>query len=335
MPCQAAVDGPTVRTEMHRDKLTQKIERIIGAIEHGETPTRVYELYVFGSYRRGAVECGDLDLILVVEPPTDELREQFGVNPCDHNTWGRINAAVRRSLIRRGEKVHLLICHAVSLFVGEGASIKPSDVLLLWADGDRRWRKKLAEITPDPTAGRFPRNHFVDLNRTSSSLDAMKKVQWLLEHKRLTLIREPMGDREPRLSPAFEDLFRRLRTLERSGRKTLEVLPYALAWLEREGHQPEHLLWMRCTEICSRNGSHRIHIGRISLERMMYWLFDSIRPTGEVCLIPHIRRNQPKELLVFQRGPRWTGDGDEYHNSRSGREPKSGDALEDLRDTPF
>ena len=92
---------------MQRDKLTKKLDRIIATIERGETPRRVLELYVFGSYRRGALDCGDLDLIVIVEPWTDELIEEFGINACNPGTWGRFDSAVRRSLVRRGEKQHV------------------------------------------------------------------------------------------------------------------------------------------------------------------------------------------------------------------------------------
>jgi hypothetical protein len=316
---------------MHRDKLTAKIERIIETIERGETPLRVLELHVFGSYRRGANECGDLDLIVVVEPATDELRARFGVDPCDVRTWGRIDTAVRRSLVRRGEKIQVLVCHDVSSYMTAGASLEPSDVLLLWADRDRRWREKLAAIEPDSKAGRYPRNHFIDLKRTGSDLATMEEVMWLLERKRLKLTREPMSPSEPRLPPALQDLVRRLGEFHRYGRETFRLLPYALDWLHGETRQPARSYWLDRTQLGTEDLSRRVHLGKISLDRMLYWLFDPLRPPGKVCLVPHIRRNQPNELLIFQRGARWNGDRNEYGNRRW----KPATPLRRPRDTPF
>jgi predicted nucleotidyltransferase len=46
---------------MHRDKFTDKLVRIAESIESGTLPMDVRELYVFGSYSRGAIEPGDLE----------------------------------------------------------------------------------------------------------------------------------------------------------------------------------------------------------------------------------------------------------------------------------
>jgi len=58
---------------MHRDKFTAKLVRIVESIEAGKVSMDVRELYVFGSYSRGAVEPGDLDLIIVHGPGRQEI----------------------------------------------------------------------------------------------------------------------------------------------------------------------------------------------------------------------------------------------------------------------
>lgn len=58
---------------MHRDKFTAKLVRIVESIESGDLPMDVRELYVFGSYSRGAIEPGDLDLIIVHGPGRQEI----------------------------------------------------------------------------------------------------------------------------------------------------------------------------------------------------------------------------------------------------------------------
>ena len=59
---------------MDRQNATLKIERIINAIEAEKFPTKVRELYVFGSYARGAINPGDIDLILIHDPAPELLK---------------------------------------------------------------------------------------------------------------------------------------------------------------------------------------------------------------------------------------------------------------------
>jgi hypothetical protein len=54
---------------------THQIERIVHAVEDGKFPARVRELHVFGSYAGGALNPGDLDLILIHDPAPELLRE--------------------------------------------------------------------------------------------------------------------------------------------------------------------------------------------------------------------------------------------------------------------
>ena len=77
--------------------------------------------------------------------------------------------------------------------------------------------------------------------------------------------------------------------------------------------------------------SHRVHMGKISLHKMLCWLFHPFHPSSKVCLIPHIRRNQPNEYLIFQRGARWKGDRNEY----SLRQLRTTTSPQDHPDTPF
>lgn len=54
---------------MKREQFTIKLVRMIEMIQSGTLPVRVREFYVFGSYSRGALEPGDLDVIVVHDAP--------------------------------------------------------------------------------------------------------------------------------------------------------------------------------------------------------------------------------------------------------------------------
>ena len=62
---------------MNREQWTKKLSRMIADFEAGKTPAPVRDLYVFGSYARGAVECRDLDLVVVYEKPPAELMKEL------------------------------------------------------------------------------------------------------------------------------------------------------------------------------------------------------------------------------------------------------------------
>ena len=62
---------------MYREQWTKKLIRMITDVESLRTPAQVRELYVFGSYARGAQECKDLDLVIVHEEPPVKLMEKL------------------------------------------------------------------------------------------------------------------------------------------------------------------------------------------------------------------------------------------------------------------
>jgi predicted nucleotidyltransferase len=62
---------------MNRETWTKKLARIIADIEAGKTPAPVRELYIFGSYARGTLECRDLDLVVVHEEPSTKLMDEL------------------------------------------------------------------------------------------------------------------------------------------------------------------------------------------------------------------------------------------------------------------
>jgi len=95
---------------MKRELWIHKIEKIIGRVERGAAPARIREIYVFGSFARGAPEPGDLDLIVVHDPPTDEIlaplkagvsKYSFSEVDRELKAFFRFQAALRK-VFRRG-----------------------------------------------------------------------------------------------------------------------------------------------------------------------------------------------------------------------------------------
>jgi predicted nucleotidyltransferase len=157
---------------MHRDKFTAKLVRIIASIESGNLPMDVRELYVFGSYSRGAIEPGDLDLIIVHGPGRQEIdkRVDEALQKSHPDILARVraaagkqNAARMRLFRKQGEAVQIIFAQSVAEVTGKESRIKPTDPILMWSNDDRQWREKIASIASDVSAGRAERNHLVEL----------------------------------------------------------------------------------------------------------------------------------------------------------------------------
>lgn len=291
---------------MKRDALTRKLERIVKTIESKQTPTPVRRLYVYGSYRRGAIDCGDLDLVVVADMPTDDwIAANTDFKTWDYRVWSLFVRATWRALKKRGEKIELHVCrcdeHAQDFF----KRIPVEDALLIWSEDDRDWRNKVASIEPNPAAGRHERPYPIDLKRTGTPRETMEDVLYLIDRQRLKMTRLNMAAIEPKLTVEMSEQLAMWRRVGWVGRDTLEVLPYAFDWLTHEGQEaPTYHTYK--TEITSVSGTHLVHVGRINFGYALGWLFHE--EARKLCLIPHLRKRTKNEMFIIERGPGWTGD---------------------------
>ena len=222
---------------MHRDKFTEKLVRIIATLESKVLPFKVRELYVFGSYSRGAIEPGDLDLIVVHDPPPrkynlrllDELKKH-GVPSWDvARVHRRFEAERLRPLRRPGERIQIIFVGDVSEATGEGSRINPEDPILIWRSKDwtSKWKKRLAAIVVDEAAGRAHRNHLVSLSRLNCTVGEMEATVRMIDKGRLTFARLVKDTISPELDAEHARKLSRCEEFGRLGKKTLEAMPYA------------------------------------------------------------------------------------------------------------
>lgn len=138
---------------MKRGEATKRIdallERVVGG--DGRYLRRVREVWVFGSYARGALEVGDIDLAVEFDQTKDEAGRWFATvmaGGFDHL------GALRREL--RGSQ-RVLEIHFNELEELREDGFEPQ---LLWRRGDslEQARARLATLTPDPSAQRAPRD---------------------------------------------------------------------------------------------------------------------------------------------------------------------------------
>ena len=104
---------------------------------------RVISVWVYGSYRRGALRCGDVDLIVQAEG------ERYGDTWTPELSYSKL----RVQLLGRLQNVQL---HVGTPDSHPGGLVEAPDSLLLWKRG-MKWREALSSIQPDPAAGRMPR----------------------------------------------------------------------------------------------------------------------------------------------------------------------------------
>lgn len=174
-----AADGARPMPErIPRAVLTRRLERLLARVD--VTPERVVErnnsllfgidvrgpvlvrvdaIWVFGSYARGALECGDVDLIMQSRmewagPVTLDGRPYLGSSLLPG--IGKVISPVIGPLRKITFVDHRDYMSGSTMLDGEQVA---RDALLLWKPG-LDWRSALHGIPLDPTAGRAPRKEW-------------------------------------------------------------------------------------------------------------------------------------------------------------------------------
>jgi hypothetical protein len=291
---------------MQRDKLTEKLIRILRQIDSGSVPAEILEVFVFGSYAQGATDPHDLDLVVAYKYPGPEFykrqlpsSQQQGL-PLLHGMLRlqeKHRAKLADSLRSRREPIHLFLTEIPE-------ELDRDKLVLLWSATDRDWQTKLTQFAPDIQAGRVPREEIFPIERLGDKEpEPMQEACRMVAGGELLLTRLPLSATPPKLGPGNQ---RRLASWRRKGLvsdKLSKVMPHALAWLESHEQQPGG---GPGTKMQSTSGTHRVEMGRPSLARMLA-VFREQEDVQRQCLIPYAKRGGPNEMLVFKRGPKWKG----------------------------
>jgi hypothetical protein len=137
---------------MKRERATTILNEMLDRLEENTWPLNlVTEIHLFGSYTRGAVEVGDIDV--AVQHTSDEHWTEQSLNAFIDGRDGY--TPMRRALRGNRRGVSFQFQGRDSL-QGEGF-----ELFLLWRRGEATAlaRQRLAAIMPDPVAGRAPRDH--------------------------------------------------------------------------------------------------------------------------------------------------------------------------------
>jgi hypothetical protein len=190
-----------------RGKQTEKLVRIVQAIDRGQAPLSVKSLHVFGSYARGALHPGDLDLIVIHEPIPKAMLDKWCAYYAEDEFYDELEAlrkatnrcmAGLRKLIRKpGEKIDILF--GTDLEQRLSGLLGRDTARLIWSVDDRDWKSKLNAILPDPTATTAPRDHLLSLKRLNTERNTMELLVDAIRHDELTLTRLPIASLNTKL----------------------------------------------------------------------------------------------------------------------------------------
>ncbi|MFJ4624668.1 hypothetical protein [Streptomyces sp. NPDC088812] len=137
---------------MKRERATAVLCEMLDRLEQSAWPLNlVEEIFLFGSYIRGALEVGDVDIVVQLTADDRWKRESL-----DAMFGGRDGYAVMRQALRGRRRGVSFQFQDRSALEGEGI-----ELLLLWRQGEPidLARQRLTAISPDPAAGRAPRDH--------------------------------------------------------------------------------------------------------------------------------------------------------------------------------
>ncbi|MFD8079500.1 nucleotidyltransferase domain-containing protein [Streptomyces sp. NPDC059718] len=139
---------------MKRERATRLLEDLIARLEQGGWPLGlVDEVYVFGSYARGALDPGDVDV--VVEHGTDKrwLGESLHASINGRDAY----VSMRQALRGRTRGI------AFQFRGRDSLRAEGFELFLLWRKGESfaLARERLSSLKADPSAGRAPRDHML------------------------------------------------------------------------------------------------------------------------------------------------------------------------------
>lgn len=215
---------------MKRERATQLLTEMIDRLERGEWPVHlVEEVHLFGSYVRGALHPGDVDI--VVQHSTDRRW-------LDESLHAMINGRDSYTSMKQGLRGR---ARGMSLQFQERDSLRDEgfELMLLWKKGEPfdLARERLEQLPVDPAAGSAPRDHMLPVFEAMAQIPPRPvRIQlWELhEAEGIDVARIDLADAEPADAEAARQIRWRwtdTSPLRRAGAS-------AVAHLEREGVSP-------------------------------------------------------------------------------------------------
>lgn len=244
---------------------------------------RVKAVWVVGSYARGAIQCGDLDLV------ADVIAEKGGLPP---------TSTISRCVICRAPDVRLYVGTPEENTSG----VEFPEAKRVWSSEAPDWNAAIEAIPVDPTATRFERPHDMLPLRKEQIVDygeddLFEKIIGLLDQRKLASEWVPLTDivvKPENWSYEATDFFEGVQRW--CGKKTQEVMPYIIEWCSNNRYDVWHRKYNEKT--CFKIGGAEVCVGRPYIDLR---LLDSLSCSATL-IVPHRSRRGPNGLWILSRG---------------------------------
>jgi hypothetical protein len=282
-----------------REVFTKKLQRLCERLDEGaertvlfndfldrdaSTRVRISSLWVVGSYARGALICGDLDVVIEYqcvegfEPPTKTLTKTFfGSIPYVSYFFGRPE-------------------HSTAGVVFE-------DVVLIWSGPGCDFRTSIASIELSTDAGRAPRETDSIPLRPDQLNASPEQLQEFAALEKSGIIEWEfapfgLGDLVPIASEDIQESeLRLMRSTPSMGQKTQKLIPAIIRMIRNfEPFGVWHSYGSDRGKLGC--GGTALHIGRPAIPWRM---FEDIN-TRQIALVPHISAKGPNGAWLIRRG---------------------------------
>jgi hypothetical protein len=245
---------------------------------------RVNALWVAGSYARGAMHCGDLDLVV-------DIAAEEGTLP--------LTPTVSRSVIGRAPDARLYIGTPED----NTSRVAFPEAKLVWSPESPDWNAAIDAISVDLSATRFERRHDILPLRKEQVFDIgdddiFDKIVDLLEQQVLSSEWVPVSNinvQPDAWSPAAADFLEHVRKW--CGKKTQEVMPFVVEWFNNNNRCD---LWRQEHDKKTRFkiGGAEVLVGRPYID---LHLLESLSYSA-IAIVPHLSRRGPNGLWILSRG---------------------------------
>lgn len=248
----------------------------------GTARVEVLSLWVAGSYARGALLCGDLDLVMEYKA-LDKVRSP-SMQP------------VKTAFFKKYPRV--------GIFEGTPAEndsgIELKDAILLWQGKGFDWKTAISSIKENPQAGHHPRVtdaiplRPLQLGMHVESLEKLVelKAQGLIDWQFTPLSALTLSP------PELEDEVYFERLMSRGGVKTRKLFPYLLAYFKQQTLQSGIVLRHSYDKIRYAVNGAQAFVGSPIVKIK---LLDEIT-TSELVIMPHISARGPNGVWSIRRG---------------------------------
>jgi len=280
---------------MAREQATKTLERICARLDACATveldqpalpdldapgQTTATRLWVVGSYARGALTCGDIDLVMEVDKPLVSVSQ------------------LNRMLLGSPRRV--------SLYTGNPDKNSSNgafqEAVLVWESG-KDWRAALDGIQPDESVSRFDRPTDripFRLEQIEGDLDWAEAMLELHERNVLTWRFVPLDEVSDLIGdePQSEDEqeFFRLAQANRAGADAKKLLPYVLAFVRKFG--PAGRPWSMDAGTQLKYGGTRFFLAVPPAPDELMDLSCS-----QLVVMAHLNTRGPNGFWVIERGP--------------------------------